>query len=77
MNVNELAKKALEWFAIGLVGFYIGVVHVAQLAYRGLAVPPEWYLQVSGYQWPIVAVVLLLSALWIGVDYFEYRIQDA
>ena len=77
MNVNDLAKKALEWFAIALVGFYIGVVHVAQLAYRGLAVPPDWYLTVSGYQWPIVGIVLFLSALWIGLDYLEYRINDA
>lgn len=76
MNVNEITKKALEWFAVGTAGFYVGVGHVANLAYDGLTLQPEWVQQISNYETIIMVSVVLATSLWIGLDYVEYRLTE-
>lgn len=76
MNVNKIAKKALEWLAIGSVGFWIGVAYVANRALPEGVVVPEWYQNLIGMDLKISGLVVVVTILWIGLDYYELKIAE-
>jgi len=71
MNANILAKKTLEWVSLLAVGFWLGAIHVAQKALSPTLMPPQWAIEVGGYDTYIIPFVVVATALWIGLDYWE------